>query len=495
MKRLVIVLLLAALVIGAFGACTRGPTDLDDYNALIAELSELMEYQFVGNAVISLEAAFLGDAEFLFEDFMPIHYSVDGTASLYHRQMQATYRYLQDNGMLMFDETMFLTGDNMYIGVVSRLDYMMRPTFEEMGFDLTDFSMAEALGGYDYMIVPYEGEFTDMVFAPTNVTGGIDPAPFLTRQGNAFIVTVLGEDVRMLTNEMGEMLSQFVMDEATGGDELSDMGSRLAEADLTGARVVVITSHEEATFHQTVEMEVPGFIEMQANLSFTPQAVPVASPPDNALNGDDFADLLAQIDLDALFGAPQPDIEDLSTAEDVTIIEDLGGLNLTNHELDYGSLLQNAALGNGHGGENIVSVIAGRAVIEGDYHLVCDADAIEMIYISLDDMNAVQSVLLAVEQDRMGYFQPDSALTFSTLRTNEERSAAAMIVVEETTAGMIRVCVYLAQVIAPTGDVIRLEMVLYMDLFADQDHAILAELSDQIGLNLGDWVSALMSVG
>ena len=86
----------------------------------------------------------------------------------------------------------------------------------------------------------------------------------------------------------------------------------------------------------------------------------------------------------------------------------------------------------------------------------------------------------------------------SPLRTNEDRSVAAMAIAERSASGLTRLYIYLAQVIddhtASVGDVISLELVLYVNLFGRQDEAVLAELSSFIGLNLGQYGIDLLGI-
>ena len=496
MKKLAIVLLLAALLLGMLAGCGGSSPDLDNYQALVQEMSELSEYRFRGDITLFLEPALLRDSGFLFADLMPMRFSVDGTVSYMDRMMQAAYRYRQADGTPLFDMDMILGDGAMYVGLVSLLDFMLRPIFAELGFDLSEFSVEDLLEGYEYLIVPYGEMLEDMVFAPVDVLGGIDVEPFLSRRGNAFVVTVLGEDVRALAGEMSEMLAQFVPREdaavAGGGNPVGgvvgDVGMLLMAADLTHARAIVVTSRVEDTFYQTVELVIPGVLDLRAEFAFTAEAVPLISAPTNALTEDAFAELLMRIDFEAIFG-PSP----VGPGEvlDISIAYDLEALYLVGHSLDEGSLLQIVMLGDGRGGEHPVAAIYGSRVTAGEHYIFCDADAMEMRYVSLDHLNAVEVILQAVETDRAGYFMPDSRLTVSALRTNESRSIAAMAILERTAAGLARICIYLGEVL-PAGGVIRLELVLYLDLFTELDHAILDELSRHIGLDLGDYVTRLL---
>ncbi|MCL2567994.1 MAG: hypothetical protein FWE12_00950 [Oscillospiraceae bacterium] len=497
MKRLAIVLLLLVLLVGVLGGC-GGTSDLEAYEALLHEMAGLREYWFRGNVTLSLEPALLGSADFQFADFMPLRFSVEGTVSYADQRMQARYLYRQADGTPMFDLDMVLADGAMYVGLTSLLDFMLRPIFAQFGLDLSDY-LEDLLEGYGYLLVPYGGTFEETVFAPADFFGGMNVEPFLTRQGNAFVVTVSGEDVRGLTAEMGALLAQFIPQEdhsiAGGGTPMGgvvgDVGALLASADLTHARVVMATARVEDSFYQSIELEIPGALQMRAEFGFTVEPVPFVSVPGNALTEDALAELLMNVDFDAIFGVQRPGV---SPGEplDIAIAYDLETLILVGHALEEDSLLRMVALGDGDEREYMVAVIDRSFVSGVAYHLFVDADAIEMFYSLLGNRNAVEAILLAVERDRVEYFLPDSWLTFSALRTNESRDIAALAVVEQTAAGLTRVFVYLGQEVYGTGDVVRLEMVFYLDLFHSEDRAVLEEFGWYMGIDLGAVVTELL---
>jgi len=496
MRKFVLVLLLAALLIGTLGGCGLfGDSDLRAYNDLLAEMASLTEYRFSGTMSLSIDPVLFGGVDFAFAGFMPMHLTVEGTASYWSGEVHAAYQMRRADGTVLFDAEMIVHGPTMYVGLVPIMDAMLRPVLLEMGADLSGFSMADdVLGGYAYLAVPHEGDLTDVIFAPPNVTGGLDVGPFLVRQGEAFIVTLTGEDVRAVAVEIGELLVQFIADGAEDeiGDVLGGMTGRLISADMTDARVQVTTSHLGEVFRQIIEMDVPGVLEMEADFSFTAEGVLPVSVPERALTEAELTELMLNLDFGAIFGWAQSGSAGggSTLTDEITVLYDLAGMNLIGHTLGEGSLLATAALPNGRGGEHAVTIISRGTASAGDDHVFCDADAIGMQYFALTSMDAVEAVLQAVEADRVGYFLLDSRLTASTLRTNSERSLAVMAIAEQTTAGLDRMRIYLAQVVGE--DVVRLELELYMNLFGGEDHVVLALLSAHMGVDLGAYVTELL---
>ena len=504
MKKLVIILVLTALLVGTIGGCGlfgRGGV-MADYEALLAEMAALRSYRFDGTAELSLEPAFLGNATISFAEDMPIFFSVEGAVSTYEREMRAVYQYRRADGAPMFDMEMIFTERTMYIGLASMINAMLRPVFEEMGVDLASFSVENLLQGHTHVALPVDEALGELLFAPVEVTEGFDVEPFLTRQGDAFVVTVQGEDVREMAGEIDTIFSQFIVDgigiQSSGeiGDALGDMGQRIIGADLAEAGIVMITSRVGEAFHQNIQMQIPGYLDMRMDFALIAEEVLPVSPPQNALTESAFQTLVQNIDFDTIFDfrpdMEAPDVGNQGGSEDVHILHDLALLSLVGQYVHEGSLLELAALGNGQGGEHSVLVVAGQERTQGETHIFCGTDAVEMYYTSLAHLDAVEAILQAVVADRVDLFLPDSTLNFGTLRTDADRRIAAMGIAERTTAGLDRVRIYLSQVIPETGDVIRLELSLYTTLFTDIDDLIIAELSVHIGLDLNAYIVELL---
>jgi len=497
MKRLIAVLLLAALLIGTLAACSLiddlfggGNADVEDYHALMQELSALTEYMFTGDVTLELGNQFDVTVD-LFDEFNPMNFSITGTVSHLHREMVASYQHRAAGGVRMFDMDTLLTDDFMYIGLVSLMEYTLAPTLASIGIDIADFSVRAMLGGYEYLMVPYEGTLTDMMFAPTELTAGLDIEPFLTRVGDTFTITLTGEDVRTISDEMGAMLEQFAHGDGMGnapmGSALDDVSSRLAIADLTGARVQVVTARErEGAFSQNIEMRVPGLIDMQASFSFVPQWITPVGAPRNAIIEDELEELLRNLDFNVILSGDT----ELPTDGEVVVVTDLGILSLVNPFLLDDSHLELIALPVDVTFTVAVVADSDLTIAAGD--LIVDADAIEMRYTVATSTDAPEAVMMSFAADRAEYFLSDSRFNMSHLRTNEDRNVAALAVAEQTAAGITRISVYLASNLAALDGVLRLDMRLYLDIFTDVDYAILDELGMLFGMDLTDFVMGLV---
>jgi len=267
----------------------------------------------------------------------------------------------------------------------------------------------------------------------------------------------------------------------TVGDLLSTVGTMPPDIDLTDARILIVTARTDDALHQTVEMDLPGSLRTRANFSFIPEYIWPVDSPSHTLTETEFAARLANLDFGERFL--------VGTGEEIMIVYNLQNLRLTDYTPAEESRLTTAELDVDADRTLSLPVIYGAPRAQAEFQLLIDADAIGMHYTFLPHSDAVDAVLLAVAADQAQYFLADSALMFSVLRSNTDYSIAAMGIAEETAAGMRRVCIYLAQTVP--GGAIRLELVFYLDLFTEEDHAILAELSQAVGLDLSVYLTEL----
>ena len=500
MKKLLVCLLVAALLISVLSACASGGvSDLDDYRALMGEMGALREYRFTGDVTIALGDAFQEASLFDFVpseegEALPMRFAVAGSVSHTHREMVVSYITETADGESL-DVDMILGDGVMYIGLVSALEQALRPMLAGLRRDVTNFDVRDILGDHTHLMIPYEGEFEDMLLAPAEFSGMTNLEPFLTRDGGRFTITLEGEDVTLAADEIGAVLEQFTPQgssaESESGDMLGDVARKLTEADLEDARMLVIVSRSEAAFYQTIELQVPNFLDMLVNFTFTMDSIASVGTPQHALWEEAFTALLLAVDFAELFPETHEIGETSGLEDEVPVEEDLYTLDLLNPALVEGTLLELESLGEGEEA-NTVAVIGGASVTMGEFHITVDADAIGMIYTVLEGLTAVETVLLAVATDRAGTFLSDSEITVSVLRTNEAHTMAAMAVAEETGAGITRVYIYLAQSIDERS-VLRLELSFYLDFFTEEDHEIVTELSQQFGINLRAYITGLLS--
>jgi len=507
MKKLLAILILLALLVGSLTACGGSSSDLYDYQAFMQEMTALTEYDFVGDVTLTLGDAFRETRapEAGFADLEPMRFNVAGSVSHLNDEMTATYTYETADGSPMFDTDLILSDGTMYLGLVSMLDHMLRPVLEALELDASDFQVQDILGDATHLAVPYAKPFPDMVFAPMEMGLGMDLEPFLSRDGGRFTITMLNEDVRIVAGDMGRLLNQFADpgDTEDGlGDLFYDIGDQLAFADLTDAHALLISTRINDTFHQSIDLQVPNFIDMRANFSFTEMDFlsPVSAPA-NVLSESAFEELFQNLDLAALMGgsnqAAAPGAPGETGVDEITYEENLHHLNLTSPTLPEDSLLATIPMSiqGDPEADHRVLVVYGAPMMERMFSLVIDADAIGMTYTTVTSMTAMQAVLEAVQADRAEVFLPDSLFNFSTLRTNADRSIAVMAIAEETAAGMQRLHIYLAQNLVGIYSGVRLELALYLDFLTDTDHEILAQLSEQFGLDLGAYITALFGGG
>lgn len=502
MKKLLARLILAALLIGTLGACGDRDSDLDirDYRVLMREMAVLAEYRFVGDVTIIPGRLFRGAdmRDDLFEEVIPTRFRVEGAVSHANRQMAVLYVHETAQGEQIFDMGMILHPRAMYVELPSVLEQMLRPMLESFGRETAEFEIADILGNYRYLIIPHGREVEDMLFAPTEIGGEVNLERFLTRDGGHFTITLEGEDVQLVLDDVSQVLAQFTAhSDFVGGDTrdvFGDVSRQLARADLRDARALIVTSRSEDAFYQTVELQVGELIDIRANFTFTAEAINPIGAPANALTENGLTALLLSLDWNTLF----PEIEGTEEPEEeedtLTAQEDLYSLDLINPVLTEPTFLELVEIGTALAGEvlDMVAVIADADVTAGAFHLTVDAEAIGMIYTLIDGMSAVETVLSAVVYDQVGTFLPDSQIKESVLRTNEGHTMAAMAVAEETVAEGTRLHIYLAQRI-DEDTVLRLELLFDLDLFTDETHEIVTELSQQFGINLGAYITELLS--
>jgi len=500
MKKLLILLVLAALLIGTVGACGNRDSDLDirDYRALMGELAVLAEYHFFGDVTIQPGHLFWNADMWneLFAEEMPTRFRTRGTVSRANREMFVSYVHETAQNVHVFDLDMILQEQMMYVGLSAALEYMLPPLLESFGREVGGFRAADILDDDMYLRIPHGRELGDMLFAPRGTGNEFDLERFLTRDGERFTVRLQDEDVRPVVDDMSQMLDQFAVQGGfVGGNThhiFADVSSRLTNADLRDARALMITSRSGNVFYQTIELQVGDLLDMRANFTFIAETIDPIDTPANTLRSDELTALLLDLDWNELF--PEIAHTEEPDEEAYWMREDLTGLDLINPTLSEPSHLERIEIGTAQAGEvlDTVAIIRGAQIRRGEFHLTATTDPIVMMYTLLDGRDATQTVLSAVVYDQMGTFLSDSQIRESALRTNEARSMAAMAVMEETAAGNARLYVYLAQSI-DQDTIIRLELLFDLDLFTDETYEIMTELSQQFGINVGAYIPGLLS--
>lgn len=179
------------------------------------------------------------------------------------------------------------------------------------------------------------------------------------------------------------------------------------------------------------------------------------------------------------------------------VVEDLSGLRLFDHDLSGSTLLEPIVFTNILGGESatVLSISGGEISTQLDGFLFIDAWAIELYYFARSHENASESVVQrAIEDYENGYFLSDTSLSVGPVRTSADHQTAFLVILETLPTGESRVCIYLAQNVPGTNEVIAMDITLYPDLWESYDDAILAELSSQLGVNLSAYLTGFGSV-
>ena len=177
-------------------------------------------------------------------------------------------------------------------------------------------------------------------------------------------------------------------------------------------------------------------------------------------------------------------------AQTFEVITNLPGLNLIEHNLAGSAFLESITLNNTAGRKMAtVTIVRNGETTVSEGQISNDAGAIELYYFPRGNETAVEAVIWSANEDIItGYFDEDSTLTIGSIRAREDHQAAYLTIVEKMTNGVVIVCFYIAQNVPNSRDVVLLDIVLFTNLWDSEASAVLAELSGQIGINLGAYL-------
>jgi len=173
------------------------------------------------------------------------------------------------------------------------------------------------------------------------------------------------------------------------------------------------------------------------------------------------------------------------------IITNLSGLNLINHDLTNSTLLQYLTLNDTAGNKMAaVAIVSSGENITDDGHIFNDAGAIELYYFARNNETAVESVIWSATADieEIEFFSDDSDLSIGAIRASADHGTAYLTIIEEMADGSVIVCFYIAQNVPSSNGVILLDIVLHTYLWNNDSDAVLAELSELIGINLSSYL-------
>ncbi|MCL2827153.1 MAG: hypothetical protein FWD99_00245 [Oscillospiraceae bacterium] len=493
MKRTIAILTIVALLLGTLVGCVTPLSDVDDFLALWEEFLEQREYSFTGEMTMQME-----DPEAIELGMEAVNTGLTGTVSLDHLEMQMTITLSLMEGTPDMTVNTIATEDGLFFDMGGMLQFMFDLIFAELGMGLISIDIAQLLDGNRYVVLPVSAEqdAADALFTPVFIGKSLtyeELEAHLTRADDVFILILEGEILERAMDDVAEMMDQFNFDFGELAEEMGmdgtefDWGESIGEVDYSDARLVTRLSRDGDSFRQVVEWDIPGEFTSRMDVVYTVREVEPLDLPE-AMTLPEFVDFMENLDFDEMlpdfgggFGAEHEPIYD--------IVYTLTELNLTDHTLPADSLLQTVALPDGFGGETAVTVTAGVDFFPGDWSVDSGTERLWFRYISWYDMDAMEAVKWMAGNDWELFF---SQMTFSDLRTNRDYSIAIMAS-EILANGLERyLCIYMAQVIPETGEVILLDLTLVVDFMREEDYEIVAELGEHVGVDLLAFISKLL---
>ena len=510
MKKLIAVLIVAALLMGALTGCVTQTqkSDAEMFLALWEEFLEQTEYTFASEMTMQSE-----DPEMIAAGMGQMSVKMSGTVSLERHEMQMTMtQSLIEEGPDMEME-MFATADEILLDMGGMVQFMFDLIFAEFGMGALSIDIAQVLGDTMFVRLPLDTEedAADALFFPVFVGRSLtyeELTAHLTRdEDDVFTLILEGEMLERAMDDVIAMMSQFSIDFGELGEEMGMDGAELdweelfEDMDFSDARLDTSISRDGDSFSLVVDWDIPGVSTSRMESIYTAVEVAPLDVPEG-MTMQEFTEFMDDLDFDALFPDMFSDFggdfdfgSGLGTDREFiyNIVYDLAGLNLIDHTLPADSLLQTVALPDGFEGENIVTIIAEVDFFVGEWEINGGNDRLWLYYVSWYDMDAVEAVKWMAENDRAAFFYDDSQLMFSDLRTNRDYTMAVMAIGEISADGLERyLCIYIAQVIPETEDVILLDLTLFMDIMWEEDYEIVAELGEHIGVDLLAFVSELL---
>ena len=477
--RACVVFVLGLMLLAACTAPEPPDTTLEEFEALRLEMNAMQSYRFMGTIELNIQHPSFGQVG-------RRSLNIAGMAS--HPLEQMVFSYTQQEfGGMGAEVAVQVLGDAMYLDLLSIVQTALSEVAEERGQVLSQTAIERALDGRTSLRLPLEDSFSNIAFRP-DITA-VDAQSAMTRDGGGFQVESSGVQVRPLFYDMQAFWS---LGGAGDGDEIADLITR---ANFEYASASTSIAQVGGSFHQRVRLYLPGVMHIEAELSFIPHDMPRQTPPARAVDVADLAGILSGLDLAALFAADGNTEVSGDEATEILVRRDLRRIYLRHPTVTEGGLLTLEELPNRRGMPHHVAVPLGAAVTHGAFHVTAEHDAIVLHYFSMDTSDALSVVTEAVTAARSG-FAPNAVLRFGEMRTNASETAAMLSVLEETPAGMTRAFLYLADVwegAAGQEETLRLELVLYLNLFGEQEHAILRELGLLFGVDLNAEVLALQS--
>lgn len=498
MKKIIALLIVAALLIGTLTGCIIRRSDVDAFLALWDEFMEQREYSFTGEMTMRSE-----DPEVIAMGMEKMDVSMAGMVSLDRLEMEMTMTLSLMEEMPDVEIDAFVTEDEILFDMGGMLQFVFDLMFEQMGMGFLSISVDELLEGNRFVALPISmgQNATDALFAPVFVGQSLtyeELTEHLTREQDVFTLTLEGEILERAMDDVMEMMNQFSFDfgEFAGELGLDDMELNWEEIfqdiDYSEARLVTSLSRDEDGFRQIVEWDIPGVSTSRMESVYLPREIEPLHIPE-AMTISEFVEFIEELDFAEMFpdlgGAFGDEFDDGPGPLVYDVVYDLAGLNLVGHNLPANSLLQTVALPDGFGGEHIVTVAAGDPFFPEEWSLDSGTERLWFRYISWYNMEAAEAVNWMAKNDWEIFY---SEMTVSAMHTNAEYSLAIMAG-EVLADGVDQyVFIYMAQVIPETEDVVLLDMTLAMDFLGEEEYAVIAEFGEHIGVDLLALISELL---
>ena len=476
-KKYIAFVILIVLCITMFAACdafgnieNNSADELHEFGVLLREMSQMEEYLFEANVVLDLKT---DDYDYSLSEMRTQIY---GTVSHRSREMQAMFFYENARTGIDAELELFLFGDLLYMHSSTMLEYHFAPLLRNLNLDMDEVCIEELLG---IAWITKEGmvRFDEMRFTPFIVGDNFDARPFLTRDGERFTLTLYDGAVSRITDDAVLLIRQLFLGDAGFNRDwaLEDAVGYLQASNLHDARFSITVAHTEQGFQQTIVLDVPERLHLWGTFTFVPEVIFPYTRPEPAKDYEEFEAFVDNLNANGtLLGEDEIHIR---------IIRDEINFQLINHEVQGNRSFERVLFPTAFGSEHYVTATSGGNINRERDHIDVDAGAMGMYYAFSRDMDAVAFLIERMTIDNSLYFLPDSRITPLPLRTNATRDLALVGLLEQTASGMLRVCIYAAQVIEEDVT-LALTLKLYLHLFTEREFTILEEFGALLGIDL-----------
>jgi len=482
-------IVLAILLVGILTACSED-TSIADYQALEAEFRALVEeteLTATGETIFDLQAI---EGAVLHSDFTQIQVQGLDEGMEIHRALA---------GNVPFSEVeLIFTGGAGYISMGHIMPILLDAIFEEidaeaLGVSLDDVSYEDMLGGV-YTHLQMTGDtLEDMVGAirddretHTGLYGAFTEealSEYLSYHDGVFRIEVAGESVGSYLDAVLEdislddlelVLASLLMLVEIDDDLLialeNNFSGWLRDADLTNAQLVIEREKpDDNTYRQNVELYVPGRVSLTQAATIVLGASTPISVPDQFLTEKELEERMQDWLMERLIEL-MPPVDSLGVTAD-------------------GAHLELYTLVSASGQEHTIPVIRDGEIIElGLGSVFVDAWAIGLYYELIEGLDML-TALDEIEDEINALLADDNiseSQVFPEILSEDGSTVAfALHVVDQGDSFMI---VVLVQDVPESRYVLSLMLVLFEDLWVQEDMEVIEELSGHFGVDLTEFL-------